>query len=194
MQTLQNKATIRYGRVWTTARMLGEKRPSSRWFARRTCRFVCKLFRLLGLSLTTSGHSPILLTAIVLVMLGTGCDLLCASSQPKTHEWSFLCTLKCFSLARNTRVVFHIRHSDLYRKSSHRIEHRFTYLHGVRTLFIVWIIIAHSCSLMPTSITMPFSFIARHPHDMIQMFERNQTFGNFLNSGTLAVEAFFLIR
>ena len=133
----------------------------------------------------------ILVTTGIFVFVGTVCDVL-FFDNPGHHSIGTLSILSCFSLIRNTRIVFHTKSVQCSKGIS--IEQRFTYLHGVRTLFIIWIIMAHCCSLMPASITMPFSFIARYPHDMIQMFQKNRTFGNFLNNGTLAVEAFFVIR
>ena len=100
----------------------------------------------------------------------------------------------CFSLIRNTTILFKNQPTNEKQQNDSDIEHRFVYLHGIRAILVIWIIATHAVSLIPASITMPVAILARHPHDMIEMAKNNGVMGNFLSNGTLAVEAFFFIR
>ena len=140
--------------------------------------------------------------------MGTTVQIFSNHSKAMDTKPSFASILKCFSLIRNTAILLGNKAHDTnkcgsltkqnsasdYKKNVNNIEHKFSYLHGIRTILLLWILAAHAVSLIPTSIIMPVSLLSRHPHDMVQMAKNNGIFGNFFNNGTLAVEAFFLIR
>ena len=131
-------------------------------------------------------------------------DIFVDHSKGANSKPGFASILISFSLVRNTAILFGNKTHGAKQNASApqlapkklatHIEHRFAYLHGVRAILVLWILAAHACSLIPASIIMPIAFLSRHPHDMVQMAKNNGLFGNFFNNGTLAVEAFFLIR
>lgn len=138
------------------------------------------------------------------VMIGTLVDI-CSSTQPaKTKSiLSVRSILISFSVIRNTAILFTgkcqtqkelLNSARTLKTDANEIEYRLAYLHGIRVLLVLWIIATHSVSLIPASIAMPVAILARHPHDMVQLAASNGALGNFLANGTLAVEAFFLIR
>lgn len=141
----------------------------------------------------------------LLVLIGTLVDICSSTQTAKTKSTlSIRSTLISFSVMRNTAILFtgkcqtqkkESRNSARTLKTdTNEIEYRLAYLHGIRVLLIFWIIVTHSVSLIPASIAMPVAILARHPHDMVQLAASNGALSNFLANGTLAVEAFFLIR
>lgn len=134
-----------------------------------------------------------------------------SKNQESTFAVSFLL---CFSVVRSTAVLFRRspgHQQKVSRSKDHhdnekadddddevnnynKIEHRLSFLHGVRAALVAWIVTAHSIALLPASIAMPVAMLARHPHDMIALAAKNGLLSTFFNNGTLAVEAFFLIR
>lgn len=148
-------------------------------------------------------YRAILGAATGLMLLGTVVDAISSSSEKEftPNGLSFTSVLICFSVIRSTTILFGLKSQSQatenavsVKKEPDNIEKRFAYLHGVRSILILWIIVAHSSSLMPASIIMPVAVISRHPHDIMQMTENNGILGVFFSNGTLAVEAFFLIR
>lgn len=80
-----------------------------------------------------------------LVVLGTGIDAYTESKAPKCRHNALVRVALCFSLLGNTRSMLSInkdKNSDAY---------RFQFLHGLRFLSIVWIVIGH-CYGMPSDV------------------------------------------
>ena len=136
--------------------------------------------------------------ASILTILGTSYDLLIEDKTTKTLS-TIHSILVCFSIIRNTSILCANRPtrkpvaSDKSEKQSISIECRLSHLHGLRALLITWIMVSHSCALMPASIVMPISMVERHPHDMLMLAKGTSLLSNFFNNSTLAVEAFFFI-
>lgn len=159
-----------------------------------------------------SHHSSILAAVAIFVLAGTLVDIVVfsvAKSNDQRSEHSFqksrsqfttliLKVLRCFSLIQNTAILFgQLPKNKIFKPAETpetRIEHRLAFLHGIRVALVAWVVAAHSVALLPASIAMPVAMIARHPHDMLMLAEGSRLSSTFFNNGTLAVEAFFLIR
>ena len=148
----------------------------------------------------------------IFVLAGTLVDIVVfsvAKSNDQRSEHSFqksrsqfttltLKVLRCFSLIQNTGILLFGQlpknKTSKAETPDIRIEHRLAFLHGIRVALVAWVVAAHSMALLPASIAMPVAMIARHPHDMLMLAEGSRLSSTFFNNGTLAVEAFFLIR
>ncbi len=157
-----------------------------------------------------SHHSSILAAVAIFVLTGTLVDIVVSSKsydhcsehslQKSRSQFTALAlkVLRCFSLIQNTVILFGQSTRNKISRSTEtpdtRIEHRLAFLHGIRVALVAWVVAAHSVALLPASIAMPVAMIARHPHDMLMLAGSSRLSSTFFNNGTLAVEAFFLIR
>ncbi|KAH6945047.1 hypothetical protein HPB50_006968 [Hyalomma asiaticum] len=80
-----------------------------------------------------------------LVVLGTGIDAYTESKAPKCRHNALVRVALCFSLLSNTRSMLSIS------KDENSDAYRFQFLHGLRFLSIVWIVIGH-CYGMPSDV------------------------------------------
>ena len=122
---------------------------------------------------------------MALVITGTIVDCLISNSS-----WTLFTILRCFSYIQNSAKLFRI---VPYEEMS-SVQHRLSFLHGVRTILMIWILVGHSCALIPSVVTMKVSMVARFPHHFISVYQLQEPMGNFISNGNFAVEAFFMIR
>ena len=122
---------------------------------------------------------------MVLVITGTIID--CLSKNSSCTLFTFF---RCFSYIQNSIKLFHI----VPYKEMSLVQHRLSFLYGIRTILMIWILLLHSCALIPSSAIMKVSLLARFPHQFISIFEVQDPVSNFISNGTFPVEAFFLIR
>lgn len=93
--------------------------------------------------------------------------------------------LQAFSIQTNLRTLFRIS------EPIEPIAKRFQFVHGIRTISSLFILIAHASGTVLVPSLVPVSPLARHPHDMIEMGKSliAQPFYN----GFLIVYIFFIL-
>lgn len=104
----------------------------------------------------------------------------------RMHKTSsaMLSVASCFALQRNIHLLFHI--------APPRPEtERYQFVHGIRALASVFIVIAHSSAFILTLHEMPISYLARHPHDMRAIAQR--LWAQPVSQGALIVLTFFIL-
>ncbi|KAK8759176.1 hypothetical protein V5799_003191 [Amblyomma americanum] len=118
-----------------------------------------------------------LATLAFLVILGTGLDVYTEKKAPKCRHSVLVRLALCFSLLANTRSMLSIS------KDQSTDAHRFQFLHGLRFLSIVWIVIGHCYGT---------------PSEIFSRFTNNVALGArwdimVISAGFISVDTFFFL-
>jgi hypothetical protein len=124
-------------------------------------------------------RSLIALTSVLLI-IGTLIDIF------STSDMSLIRLIVCFSIIRNTKLLFKI--SDI--KKTNNLELKF--IHGLRVLSTLWIIIGHSVGFTCVPMLMKISPFTGYPEDGIEILKT--VIFQYIVNGGLSVQIFFIIR
>lgn len=130
--------------------------------------------------ISSTFFSTIIKSILGLVVLGTILDI-CSTSDFLVFD-----LLKCFSFIKNTKILFRISNQKI------DSEYRLQFIHGLRVLGTVWVILAHSSGFVLVTILTRISPFAHYPDDAI---ENSKTLlSQYILNASLAVQIFFTMR
>lgn len=118
--------------------------------------------------------------AIALVIIGSVLDLFIS------RDIFVIDLLKCFSMSKNIAILFKISSFNSNR------EYRLQFIHGIRVLGTIWVVMAHTSGFVLVTILTKISPFARYPEDPI-MYSKG-ILSQYVMNASLAVQIFFIMR
>jgi hypothetical protein len=118
--------------------------------------------------------------SLILLLIGTLLEIYSTSNILMVR------VISCFSIIKNTKILFKI--------STQRpnVEYQLQFIHGLRVLGTLWVLIAHSSGFILVTVLMKISPFSRYPEEGID--NSKTLLSQFIINASLAVQVFFIMR